>query len=48
MIVKTGDKAKDFELNDQDGKEIRLSDFKGKKVLLSFIRLPGPRSAQTR
>ena len=36
MIVKTGDKAKDFVSDDQNGKEIHLSDFKGKKVLLSF------------
>jgi peroxiredoxin len=34
--VKTGSKAKDFKLNDQDGKEIELSSLKGKKVLLSF------------
>jgi peroxiredoxin len=34
--VKKGDKAKDFTLSDQDEKEIRLSGFKGKKVLLSF------------
>ncbi|HLB69557.1 MAG: peroxiredoxin [Candidatus Methanoperedens sp.] len=34
--VKEGDAAEDFELRDQDGKEVRLSDFKGKKVLLSF------------
>jgi peroxiredoxin len=36
MTVRTGDKAKEFELKDQDGKDIHLSDFKGKKVLLSF------------
>lgn len=36
MTVQAGDKAKDFGLNDQDGKEIHLSDFKGKKILLSF------------
>lgn len=34
--VKIGDKAKDFVLKDQDGKEIHISDFKGKRVLLSF------------
>jgi len=34
--VKTENKAKDFTLSDQDGKEIRLSDLKGRKVLLSF------------
>lgn len=36
MTVQAGDKAKEFVLNDHDGKEIHLSDFKGKKVLLSF------------
>lgn len=36
MTVKTGEKAPDIALDDQDGKEIHLSDFSGKKVLLSF------------
>ena len=36
MSVKIGDKAKDFTLKDQDGKELHLSDLKGKRVLLSF------------
>ena len=31
-----GDKAPDFSLKDQDGKEFKLSDFKGKYILLSF------------
>lgn len=35
-MVKKGDKAKDFSLSDQDGKEVSLPDFKGKRVLLSF------------
>ena len=35
-VIKVGDKAPDFVLNDQDGNEVRLSDFKGKRVLLSF------------
>lgn len=34
--VKRGETAEDFTLKDQDGKGIRLSDLKGKKVLLSF------------
>ena len=34
--IKINSKAKDFNLNDQNGKEIGLSSFKGKKVLLSF------------
>ncbi len=36
MAVQAGDKAKEFVLDDQDGKKIHLSDFKGKKILLSF------------
>jgi len=31
-----GKQAKDFTLKDQNGKEFKLSSFKGKKVLLSF------------
>jgi peroxiredoxin len=31
-----GDAAPDFVLRDQSGKEFKLSDFRGKKVLLSF------------
>lgn len=34
--VKVGDKASDFVLNDNRNKEVRLSDLKGKSVLLSF------------
>lgn len=36
MTIKKGDKAIEFAINDQDGKEIHLSDFRGKIVLLSF------------
>jgi peroxiredoxin len=32
----SGDKVPDFVLNDHNGKEFRLSYFKGKRVLLSF------------
>lgn len=32
----TGKKAKDFALKDQNGKEFKLSQFSGKRVLLSF------------
>lgn len=35
-VVKIGDKAKDFNLSDQDENEISLSSLKGKRVLLSF------------
>lgn len=36
--LKTGDDAPDFELENQDGKKVRLSDFRGKKnVLLAFF-----------
>jgi peroxiredoxin Q/BCP len=34
--LKKGDQAPAFSLMDQDGKEVKLSDFKGKKVLLYF------------
>jgi peroxiredoxin len=34
--IKIGDEAKPFKLKDQNDKECRLSDFQGKKVLLSF------------
>ena len=34
--IKTGAEAKGFKLKDQDDKEFQLSDFQGKKVLLSF------------
>ncbi len=33
---RVGDKAKNFTLLDQNGKEFRLSKFRGKRVLLSF------------
>lgn len=35
-VIKVGDKAPDFTLKDQHNKELRLSELKGKKVLLSF------------
>lgn len=36
ITLKAGDKAPDFESIDQDGKPIKLSDFKGKKLVLYF------------
>lgn len=35
-VIKIGQKAPDFALKDQHNKGFRLSDFKGRKVLLSF------------
>ena len=35
-MIEIGSKAPDFTLKDQNGKAVRLSTFKGKKVLLSF------------
>jgi peroxiredoxin Q/BCP len=34
--LQIGSKAPDFTVNDQDGKPVKLSDFKGKKVVLYF------------
>jgi len=36
MALSAGDKAPDFSTTDQDGNPIKLSDFKGKKVVLYF------------
>ena len=35
-MIKIGDKAPDFKGTDQDGKEIKLNDFIGKKLVLYF------------
>jgi peroxiredoxin len=35
-MIKKGEKAPNFTLKDQGEKDIKLADFKGKKVLLSF------------
>ncbi len=40
-MVEKGDNAIDFILEDQNGNEFRLSDFEGKKILLSFHPLAG-------
>lgn len=36
MALQVGDKAPDFTVNDQDGNPVKLSDLKGKKVILYF------------
>jgi thioredoxin-dependent peroxiredoxin len=35
-MLKIGDKAPDFTVNDQDGKPVKLSDLRGSKVVLYF------------
>ena len=35
-MLKAGEKAPEIILNDKDGKEIRLSGFKGKRVVVYF------------
>jgi len=35
-MIAVGSKAPDFAVKDQDGEDVRLSNFKGKRVLLSF------------
>ncbi|HUR98188.1 MAG TPA: thioredoxin-dependent thiol peroxidase [Pyrinomonadaceae bacterium] len=35
-MLKVGDKAPDFNSKDQDGSPVKLSDFKGKRVVLYF------------
>lgn len=36
MALKPGDRAPDFTLLDQDGQKVKLSSFKGRKVLVYF------------
>jgi peroxiredoxin Q/BCP len=36
MSLKAGDQAPDFSVNDQNGNPVKLSDYKGKKVVLYF------------
>jgi peroxiredoxin Q/BCP len=36
MALHVGDQAPDFTVNDQDGRPVKLSDLKGKKVILYF------------
>ena len=43
--IKVGDTAPDFNLKDQDQKDVKLSDYRGKKnVVLAFIRWTGAQS----
>lgn len=35
-MLKVGDKAPDFSLNDKNGQPVSLSDFRGKKIVLYF------------
>jgi peroxiredoxin Q/BCP len=36
-MLKAGDKAPDFKLQSDDGKDVSLSDFRGKRVILFFF-----------
>jgi thioredoxin-dependent peroxiredoxin len=35
-VIESGDKAPDFELPDQDGRAVKLSDFHGTPVVVYF------------
>ncbi len=37
-LITPGELAPDFELKDVEGKLVRLSDFRGKPVVLAFLR----------
>jgi len=39
--LKPGDRAPDFNLPDQDGRQVSLKDFKGSKLLLYFYAKAG-------
>jgi len=40
-LLKKGDAAPAFELESQDGKTVRLADYRGKKLLLYFYPKAG-------
>jgi len=40
-LLDIGDMAPDFELVDHEGTKYKLSDFRGRRVLLSFFRYAG-------
>jgi peroxiredoxin Q/BCP len=35
-VIEQGDKAPDFELSDQDGRAVKLSDYRGQRVVVYF------------
>jgi thioredoxin-dependent peroxiredoxin len=35
-MIEPGDKAPDFELSDQDGRAVKLSDYRGQPVVVYF------------
>lgn len=37
-LITPGEPAPDFELMDAEGRAVRLSDFRGKPVVLAFLR----------
>ncbi len=37
-LITPGDLAPDFELDDIQGEHVRLSDYRGKPVVLAFLR----------
>ena len=46
-MIEPGDKAPDFALSDQDGREVKLSDFRGEPVVVYFYPkadTPGPKN----
>ncbi len=38
ILITPGDPAPDFELEDVQGNKVRLSEFRGKPVVLAFLR----------
>ena len=40
-MIEQGEQAQDFELADRDGRPVRLSDLRGRRVILYFYRRGG-------